>query len=79
MAAFRDWLGANGPVSPTEIDGNLQQIEHLIRTTQSQYLLPDLGERADHIASWILQRPFFELILIDKPERQLQLMVASGD
>jgi hypothetical protein len=79
VAAFRDWLGANGAVSPTEIDGDLQQIEHLIRTTQSRYLLPDLGERADHIASWILQRPFFELILIDKPQRKQRLMVASGD
>jgi hypothetical protein len=79
VAAFRDRVGANGAVSPTEIDGDLQQIEDLIRSSQSRYLLPDLGERADHIAGWVLARPFFELILIDKPERQLQLMVASGD
>lgn len=78
-AAFDDWVGAHGAVSPSEIDGDLHQIEHLICTSRRRYRLPDLGERADHISGWILHRPFFELILIDKSQRQLHLVVASGD
>lgn len=76
--ALNDWLLQYGPLPNDSNDADLDRVRRLIHEATSRFMLPDLGEAAQHEVGWILHSGFCELVLLG-PGDAVTLIVASGD